>query len=337
VSHLPALVATPGLRLTAVSTTRQESARRAAARWAVPHHFTTAIDLARCPDVDLVTISVKAPLHRSLIEEVLDAGKPILCEWPLGTSAAESAYLAETLEDRGIRAFVALQATAHPVLRQLGTSVRDGQLGTLLAVAVTSTRASKDPLPTGSAYTLRSENGAGMMQILGGHGIAALATAVGTPLNLLTPGSGTARLVNPLRTTDDGGHVTATSPDSVAATIPLGEIAGTLSLADGDVEPGTTITIIGSEARIDATTTPVEEPRLRQPQMADWTARLTTRQGVREIVTEPDDLPLAARNPARLYRTILDDLRHGTTAAPTASDAVAVHRVIDGWRRPAGA
>ncbi|GMA25681.1 hypothetical protein GCM10025864_34400 [Luteimicrobium album] len=115
-SHLPALVATPGLRLTAVSTTREESARRAAERWAAPHHFTTAADLAHCPDVDLITVSVKAPLHRSLIEEVLDAGKPILYEWPLGTSAAESAHLAETLEARGIRAFVALQATAHPVL-----------------------------------------------------------------------------------------------------------------------------------------------------------------------------------------------------------------------------
>lgn len=335
IAHLPALVGTPGLRLSAVSTTRPDSARRCAEAWGVDHHFTSAADLAHCPEVDLVTISVKAPAHRALVEEVLDAGKPILCEWPLGTSATESAYLAGLLAERGVPGFIGLQASVHPVLRQIGRHVRDGRLGTLLAVTVSSTRASKDPVPVSSAYTLDAANGAGMVQILGGHTLAALATALGVPLAGLAPGRGTTRLLQPVHARADGEQVVATSPDSATATLPLGEIEATLSLADGDVAARTIITVIGSEGRIDATTMPGPDARLRQPQMADWTASVTTREDTWDVVTELDDLPLAARNPARLYRAIRDDLRDGTTTAPTAAAAASVHEIIDGWQ-PAG-
>lgn len=332
VSHLPALTATPGLRLTAVSTSREDSARQLAVKWGVAHHFTSAVDLAHCPDVDLITISVKAPAHRGLIEQVLDAGKPVLCEWPLGTSAAESAYLAGLFADRDVLGSVGLQATAHPVLQQLGRIVRDGGIGTLLAATVTSTRAGKDPLPASSAYTLQTENGAGMAQILGGHSIAALATATGVPLRTLATGAGRTRVIQSVRDIDDGEQVIATSPDSATATVPIGPIDAALSLADGDIEPGTVITLIGTKGRIQAATSPSHELRLRQPQMADWTAALTTSEAMREFASQPNDLPLAARNPSRLYQAIRNDLRHATTTAPTANDAVAVHNIIDGWR-----
>lgn len=335
IAHLPALAATPGLRLTAVSTTRPDSARRSAEAWGADHAFTSAADLAHCPDVDLVTISVKAPAHRALVEAVLDAGKPILCEWPLGTSAAESAYLAGLLAERGLPGFVGLQASVHPVLRQVGRHVRGGALGTLLAVAVSSTRASKDPVPLGSAYTLQAANGAGMVQILGGHALAALATSLGTPLTGLRAGRGTTRLVQPVHESADGGQVVATSPDSAAVSIRLDAIDATLSLADGDVAARTLISIVGTEGRIDAATMPGEDARLRQPQMADWTATLTTRGETRDVVTEPSDLPLAARNLARLYRAVRDDLRDGTATAPTAAEAVSLHEIIDSWS-PAG-
>lgn len=331
-AHLPALAATPGLRLTAVSTTRAESARDTAARWGAEHHLTSAAELAHCPDVDLVTISVKAPAHRALIEEVLDAGKPILCEWPLGTSAAESAHLAGLLRERGIPGFIGLQATVHPVLGRIGRHVRDGDLGTLLAVTVASTRASKDPVPVSSAYTLDAANGAGMVQILGGHTLAALATALGVPLAGLVAGHGTTRLLQPVHARADGAQVVATSPDSATATLPLDGIEATLSLADGDVAARTTISIVGTAGRIDATTTLGSDVRLRQPQMAEWTATLATRDDVTQIGAEVAELPLAARNPARLYRAIRADLREGTRTAPTAADAVALHEIIDGWR-----
>lgn len=331
ISHLPALARASGLRLTAVSTSRQESASHAAMKWGAAHHFTSAADLAHCPDVDLVTISVKAPAHRMLIEQVLDAGKPILCEWPLGTSAAESRYLARALTDRGIRAFIGLQATANPVLQQIGRLVRDGRIGPLLTVALTATRASKEPFPEGSVYTLHAENGAGMAEILGGHSLAALATAAGLPLSEVAPGWRAARLIQPIRDTDIGRQIIATTPDSVTATISMGPLTAALSLADGDVDPGTTISLIGTKGRIDAATVPSGELRLRQPQMANWAATIVTKGAVRELTEELEVLPLAARNPARLYQAIRNDLQHGTATAPTAVEALAVHETIDTW------
>jgi predicted dehydrogenase len=331
VSHLPALTRTPGLRLTAVSTTRPESARQVAAEWGVAHHFSSAADLARCADVDLITISVKAPEHRRLIEQVVGAGKPVLCEWPLGTSASETRYLADLLAARGIPAFVGLQATAHPVLREVGRLVREGYIGNLLAATLTSSRARPNLMPARNAYTLHTENGAGMVQILGGHSIAALATAAGQPLGTLSPTSGVVHLIQPLHVVEDGAQITATSPDSATAAIPIGSIDAAVSLADGDIDPRTTVSLVGTKGRIDAITEPSEELRRRQPQMADWVATITTNEARRKITTEPHDLPLTARNPARLYEAIRSDLNIATATAPTTADAISVHEIIDSW------
>src|SRR5690606_36997535 len=52
-AHVPAIAATPGLRVAAVSTTRVETARRAAELLGGLPWFTDAGELAAAPDVDL--------------------------------------------------------------------------------------------------------------------------------------------------------------------------------------------------------------------------------------------------------------------------------------------
>jgi predicted dehydrogenase len=63
IAHIPALKALPDFEITAVCTTRQDSAEAAARHYGVPLAFCDAEKLAQDPTVDLVTVSVKVPDH----------------------------------------------------------------------------------------------------------------------------------------------------------------------------------------------------------------------------------------------------------------------------------
>ena len=63
IAHVPALHALSDFEIVAVCTTRQESADAAARHFGIPLAFSNPEDLARHPDVDLVTVTVKVPDH----------------------------------------------------------------------------------------------------------------------------------------------------------------------------------------------------------------------------------------------------------------------------------
>ncbi|MFW0789463.1 Gfo/Idh/MocA family protein [Gordonia sp. CPCC 205333] len=329
VAHLPALTKTPGLRLGAIATSRPESAKHAAKKWGIDRWYTDAAHLASDPEVDLITVSVKAPLHRAVIEQIVAARKPVLCEWPMGVSTSEAIQLAELFGENNITAFVGLQAAANPVLVQTGRLVGDGRIGTVLSATVRASRASKEPVPAASAYTLDIRSGAGTLEILGGHALSALFTALGSPPAAPERVTGTARLVRTQHLSADGGVVDATSPDVITGYIDLDPGIATISLTDGDLAPGTEITIVGSAGRVTLRTIADGELRLRQPQMADWSAEVRTPDGVETLVAPSDGLPLAARNPSHLYQAIRDDIVSGTTRAARANDAIAIHQILD--------
>jgi predicted dehydrogenase len=79
IAHIPALQALPDFEITAVCTTRQDSAE-AAKHYGVPRAFCDAEKLAQHPDVDLVTVSVKVPDHYLPVMAAIEAGKHVYCE-----------------------------------------------------------------------------------------------------------------------------------------------------------------------------------------------------------------------------------------------------------------
>src|SRR5581483_10880025 len=63
IAHIPALRALPDFDIAAVCTTRRESAEAAARHFGIPLAFSDPAELARHPNVDLVTVTVKVPDH----------------------------------------------------------------------------------------------------------------------------------------------------------------------------------------------------------------------------------------------------------------------------------
>src|SRR5437660_8584411 len=93
-SHIPALRALPDFEIKAVCTAHEETAKASAAAFGAELAFHDINDLVAHPEIDLVVVSVRVPIHHQLVMPALRAGKATFCEWPLGANLAEAEEMA---------------------------------------------------------------------------------------------------------------------------------------------------------------------------------------------------------------------------------------------------
>jgi len=136
IAHIPALRALPQFEIVAIGTTRQETAEAAARHYQVPLAFADARELARHPDVDLVTVSVKVPDHYEPVVAAIEAGKHVYCEWPLGRDTAEAERMLDAAERRGIRHAVGLQGQMSPAINYAKDLIAEGYVGRVLSATM---------------------------------------------------------------------------------------------------------------------------------------------------------------------------------------------------------
>jgi|BogFormECP03_OM2_1039629.scaffolds.fasta_scaffold02657_3 predicted dehydrogenase len=94
-----ALSALPEFEITAVSTSRQETADETAKHFGIPHAFAEPYKMVQHPDVDLVSVCVRVPFHHQLGMAALNAGKHLYCEWPLAATTEQ----AQQMRDLAVR------------------------------------------------------------------------------------------------------------------------------------------------------------------------------------------------------------------------------------------
>src|ERR1700739_4490556 len=136
IAHIPALKALPDFEISAVCTTRQDSADAAARHYGVPRAFCDAEKLAQHPDVDLVTVSVKVPDHYVPVMAAIDAGKHVYCEWPLGRNTDEAMQMCGAAEQKGVRHAVGLQGQVSPSINYVKDLIADGYVGKPLSATL---------------------------------------------------------------------------------------------------------------------------------------------------------------------------------------------------------
>jgi len=123
-----------GFTLHGVCTTRRESAERAMREFGAAHAFTDAAELARHPEIDLVSICVKAPHHYAIARAALNAGKHVYCEWPLALTVAQAEELAALAATRGVKAMIGLHLRGAPALRHAARLIAEGFVGKVFSV-----------------------------------------------------------------------------------------------------------------------------------------------------------------------------------------------------------
>ncbi|GAA2820781.1 Gfo/Idh/MocA family oxidoreductase [Saccharopolyspora taberi] len=337
-AHVPALRALPRFTITAVGTTRAESAARAAEQYGAAHAFTDPRRLAEHPDVDLVSITVKVPGHAELVRAALDAGKHVYCEWPLALTTTEAEELARAAEAAGVHNVVGLQARQSPAFARARELIAEGHLGRVTSVNayVSRSKGAAERIPGWSAYTYDVANGAGLLEVSGGHTLDLLEQLTGGIGEL----SATLSVQHPHHVVAETGEpIEATSPDHLVlnATTTSSAVMSAVVHDGATAQPETRIEVRGTRGDLALTSPGDESLEDTQLQVSELRLRERREPGQWRDLDVPNGLPTsltaaAPRNVARLYAEIAEGIDSGTQTAPDFAAGVRLHRLLDAIR-----
>ncbi|HHL5749573.1 TPA: Gfo/Idh/MocA family protein, partial [Klebsiella pneumoniae] len=179
-THIPALKSLKEYELKGIANSSLSSSKKAAEVFNVSKAYSSPEELCVDPDIDLVTVTVKVPHHKELVDKALDAGKMVYCEWPLGNGLDEAEAMAAKAQKLGIKAVTGLQARSSPVLRYVRDLIRDGYIGQVLSTTLVGSAGSNGAVSTErNAYLYENKNGANAFTIAFGHTIDALCWILG--------------------------------------------------------------------------------------------------------------------------------------------------------------
>ncbi|MFJ8153437.1 Gfo/Idh/MocA family protein [Streptomyces sp. NPDC094468] len=331
-SHVPAVLGLGGLRLAAVGSRSQENADAAAAKFGADRAYGDPLALIADPDVHLVGITAPVPAHRDLIVEAVRLGKHVLTEWPVGVDARQNTEIVDAAGSADTYVAVGLQARANPATAMLRSLLDDSVIGRVLSVTVYSSTAGFGPMVPRSALYLEDPGvGMNLSTIQLAHTLDLVTTLLGPFAKAVAqyttqyPG---------LRIEDTGEFLQRVVPDHV--------------LVQGRLSEGAAVAVQVAGGR------PAEETPYRMEVQGEsgtlalvggdvrgfQAGRLELQHDGKAVEvpkTELDTLPTPAINVGGVYASLRDDIRQGTTTAPTLADALELSRLLDRLRGGASA
>jgi predicted dehydrogenase len=336
--HIPALKSlSDDFEITALSTSRRESADAASKRFGVPAAFDNHRDLVNRADVDVVAITVKVPHHLELATAALEAGKAVYCEWPLGNGLAEAQTLAALAKKKGVLAVVGLQARSAPSVAYVRDLIKQGYVGEVLSTSLIGSGYGWGPtVPAFNAYLNDKNNGATMLSIPLGHTVDALCHCLGE-IRELTATTAVRRKSFTIDGTGERKPMTA--EDQVCVTGLLEDGAAFAVHYRGGLSRGTNLLweINGTEGDLQLTAA------VGHAQLFEMTVRGGKgAQAALDVLPVPDEYvwsppqgPGLSTNLAQAYVRFARDYREGTHFCPTFDDAVTRHRMLDAIEKAA--
>jgi predicted dehydrogenase len=337
-AHIPALTSlSDDFEITALSTSRRESADAASKLFGVPAAFDNHQDLVNSPAVDAVAITVKVPYHLELATAALGAGKAVYCEWPLGNGLKEAETLAALAKKQGVLAVAGLQARSAPSVAYVRDLIKQGYVGEVLSTTLIGSGMGWGPtVEPFNAYLNDKKYGATMLSIALGHAADALCHCLGEVREL----SATMTLRRKTFTIAETGESKPMTADDQVCVSGLLENGAALSIhyrggtsrgtnllweingSDGDLQ----LTAAGGQAQIfemDVRGGKGEQSSLETlpvPEQYRWS---------------PPQGPGPSTNVAQAYARFARDYREGTHFCPTFEDAVTRHRMLNAIDRAA--
>ena len=328
-AHLPALLGMPDFELTAVCTSRPETAEESKSFYGSKLAFHDYGEMANHPDVDLLVVSVSVPAHHGMVTAGLEAGKHVFCEWPLGANSNETAELADLARRKGVRTLIGLQARGGPALLHMRELVNDGYLGDMLACNMTMFLPGLMQRGIDRAWMADRANGANTLSIASGHALdifchivgdfRELSARVGVQLGQWETGGGSSVPVDAADNVMVSGALeNGAAASAHIATIPWNGSGwrmevygtrGTLQASSAEMVQYGNVKLLGAQGA-GQSLQPLEIP-----------SRLFGAPG-----TVPDGEPY---NVAQLYRIIGDSIRDGGEPQPDFATAVERHQLLD--------
>ena len=329
-AHLPAIVASRDVELTAVCTTRKESAEASAAKYGAKMAFHDYREMLACPDIEAVAVLLVVPNHYHVTVDALNAGKHVFTEWPLGKTCAEAVEMRDLAEAKGLRHMVGLQARANPSIMYARDLVADGYVGEVMACHVSVSRGGVLQRPSDRTWQKDDSLGASTLTIPGGHTIDALRFIVGEFSSVSAVVSTQARQ---WFETDTQRYVDVTASDNVLVSGRLanGGVASVYVATIPWSGSGYRMEIYGREGTLVASSgnTP-QLLALRLQGAKAGGSGLEDLEVPAEYVTAPAETPEnEPKNVGEMYVRFSDAIRNGTGCEPDFNTAVDLHRLLD--------
>jgi predicted dehydrogenase len=329
-AHLPALRALPDYELTAVCTSRPETAAESAAHYGARLAFHDYHAMVRHPDIDLVSVSVRVPLHHAMVMAALHAGKHVYCEWPLGATLAEAEAMAAVARAKGVRTMIGLQAHGDPVLLRLRELLAEGYVGEVLSCTMAMFLPGLLQRGRDRAWMADRAMGAHTLSIATGHAIGVLCCCVAEFKEVAALST---TQVPVWETAEPGKTVAVTAPDNVlvSGVLTNGAVASVHVATVPWHGTGWRLEVYGREGTLVATA----------EQMVQYAhIRLQGGQGedrALQALPVPDRLPWVSAavpqgpplNVAQMYHRLGEAIREGREAQPDFDLAVKRHRLLD--------
>jgi predicted dehydrogenase len=329
VSHVPAINGLPGLKLAAVATSNEQSAREAAEAFGADRWFSDPLAMIRDDRIDLITISVKVPAHRELVLAALNAGKAVYCEAPLGRTFAESEEIASAVGS--LHTAIGLQGRLNPAVRRAAQLISSGKIGRPLNARIVSSNVGFGPeLPSSYDYFIKTFSGANLLTISAGHTLDLVEAVLGEIVEVDTR---TEILWPTVKLTDTGGKSVRETADHVDI---LGKTrSGAVFTADisGGVAPGDarfSFEIRGSEGWLSLTS---DHPYGSQAGDLKLTSNIPFATPDKPAVS--GGFMGAAINVGEVYSHLVRDMNAGTYSTRGFDHALHNARLIEAVRRAA--
>ena len=132
-AHLDACAKAKNADLHAICDAAPDLLARMQATYAVPRAYADYDAMLADPEVEAVIVATSDAFHVAASIRALQAGKPVLCEKPLGVSVAEIEALRDVVRRTGLQLQVGHMKRFDPGLQAAHDFVRDG-IGALLAL-----------------------------------------------------------------------------------------------------------------------------------------------------------------------------------------------------------
>ncbi|MBI1918896.1 MAG: Gfo/Idh/MocA family oxidoreductase [Planctomycetes bacterium] len=190
--HLPALVADPRARPVALGNLHPASLEALAREYGIEKTYLDFERLARDPEIDAVVNALPNFLHAPVSILMLQAGKHVLCEKPMATTATEARAMVAAADAAGRTLMVAHVWRSHPQVRWLRDVVASGRLGKVFKVKAHAVVAGRGP-PLDSWFVQPEFAGGGALADVGIHSIDLISFLFG---DRLEPVNVSARLGN---------------------------------------------------------------------------------------------------------------------------------------------
>jgi predicted dehydrogenase len=329
-SHFPALAASPDVEMTAVCTTRPETAEEARKHFGAKFAFHDFRAMVASPEIEAVAVCVRVPSHYEPTKAAIEAGKHVYTEWPLGRTTAEAEELAELARAKGVHTVVGLQSRVSPVLLHMKELIETGYVGEVLACHAVCMRDGPLQRPSSRAWQRDASLGANTLTIANGHVIDALRFVAG---NFTRVACMVSTQVPQWYETDTKQMVDVTSPDNVLVSGKLasGAVASVHVAGVPWAGIGFRIDVYGREGTLvvtgDVSSQRGQMLRLQGAQRSHELHDLAIPDRYFHVPPEfPRGDPF---NVGQMYALFAQAIRTGRNSLPTFDTAVELHRFID--------